>query len=189
MYKLEYREEAINNTEETVEVLEESSVRKRRSGVIWFNPPFSMNVKTNIGKRFITIMKKHFPPKSELYKIFNQKKVKMSYSCLPNMQNIISAHNSKVTRDMEKEDQAGCNCRGGVVSCPLEGKCQTQSLVYQAKVSSTEGDRFYLGQAASTFKLRWNNHRDSFRNTKKEHSTALSIYVWSLIRKDVYFTV
>ena len=114
----------------------------------------SMNVKTNIGKRFITIMKKHFPPKSELYKIFNLKKVKMSYSCLPNMQNIISAYNSKVTRDMEKEDQAGCNCRGGVVSCPLEGKCQTQSLVYQAKVSSAEGDRFYLGQAASTFKLR-----------------------------------
>ena len=32
--------------------------RKRRRAIIWFNPPYSANVKTNIDKRFFGILKK-----------------------------------------------------------------------------------------------------------------------------------
>ena len=35
--------------------------RKRRRKIIWFNPPFSLNVKTNTGKLFFKMLKKHFP--------------------------------------------------------------------------------------------------------------------------------
>ena len=36
---------------------------KRRSrAVIWYNPPFASNVKSNIGKRFLQLLRKHFPP-------------------------------------------------------------------------------------------------------------------------------
>ena len=32
--------------------------RKRK--IIWFNPPFNQQVKTNIGKSFLKLVKKHF---------------------------------------------------------------------------------------------------------------------------------
>ena len=100
--------------------------RHRPRTVIWYNPPYSSNVKTNIGKRFLTILRKHFPPSSELYKLFNCKKVKLSYSCCPSTKTIISSHNANITRAKKIELARGCNCRGGVVSCPLGGRCLTK---------------------------------------------------------------
>ena len=182
---LEYKEEIIHG-----EDMGHSGRRKQRSRtVIWYNPPYSSNVKTNVGKKFLTLLRKHFPPSSALYKLFNQKKVKLSYSCCPSMQTIISSHNAKVTSSKKTEDIGGCNCRGGVKTCPLDGKCLTESLVYKATVSSVEGDKTYIGQAASTFKLRYNNHKNSFLNPNKKHSTALSTYVWSLSRREVDYTI
>ena len=165
-------------------------MKKHRSrATIWYNPPFSSNVKTNVGKKFITLLKKHFPPSSELYKLFNTKKVKISYSCCPNMKAIISSHNAKVTRPKEMVDAPGCNCRGGVDKCPLNGKCLTESLVYKATVSSNEAEKSYIGQAASTFKLRFNNHNNSFVNPKKKKSTALSSYIWYLNSRGLQYNI
>ena len=45
--------------------------RKRRRKIIWFNPPFSLNVKTNFGKLFFKMLKKHFPKGNPLSKIFS----------------------------------------------------------------------------------------------------------------------
>ena len=106
------------------------------------------------------------------YKLFNPKKVKFSYSCCPSMQIIISSHNAKVTRSKETVDIGGWNCRGGVGTCPLDGKCLTESLVYKATLSIVEGDKTYIGQEASTFKLRYNNQKNSFTNSSKKHSTV-----------------
>ena len=40
----------------------EVKTSKNRSwNMIWFNPPFSQNVKTNIDKIFLKLIKKHFP--------------------------------------------------------------------------------------------------------------------------------
>ena len=44
--------------------------RQRKRNIIWFNPPYSKNVKTNIGKIFIKLINKHFPRSSDLHKIF-----------------------------------------------------------------------------------------------------------------------
>ena len=35
--------------------------RNRKRNIIWYNPPFSSNVKTNIGKTFLKLVSKHFP--------------------------------------------------------------------------------------------------------------------------------
>ena len=35
--------------------------RSRSKRVIWFNPPYSMNVNTNVGKEFLLLLDKHFP--------------------------------------------------------------------------------------------------------------------------------
>ena len=111
-----------------------------------------------------------------MYKLFNTKKVKVSYSCCPSIQSNISSHNMKVTQARAETREAGCNCQKGVQSCPLQGKCQTQGLVYRATVSSAEGVRHYTGHTANTFKLRYGNHKNSFTNPskKKKHSTAWS---------------
>ena len=44
---------------------------------IWFNPQYSMNVKTNIEKIFLKLMRKHFPNGSPLQKIFNKNSYKL----------------------------------------------------------------------------------------------------------------
>ena len=66
---------------------------KRSRKVIWFNPPFSQTVKTNVGKRFLALVDKHFKETS-LGKYFNRSTVKVSYSCMPNIDIIVSSHNS-----------------------------------------------------------------------------------------------
>ena len=68
----------------------------------------------NIGVRFLTILRRHFPPSSELTSLFNTKKVKLSYSFCPSMNAIISSHNKKIIKPKETEARAGCNCKGGV---------------------------------------------------------------------------
>ena len=59
--------------------------RQRKRNIIWFNPPYSKNVKTNIGKICIKLINKHFPRSSDLHKIFNRNTLKLSYSCTENM--------------------------------------------------------------------------------------------------------
>ena len=67
------------------------SIRKRQ--IIWFNPPFTSAVSTNIGKEFFKLMDKHFPEHHKLHNICNRNNVKLSYSCMQNMQAIINRHN------------------------------------------------------------------------------------------------
>ena len=42
--------------------------KNRRRNITWFNPPYSQNVSTNIGRRFRTLISKHFPRNSNLSK-------------------------------------------------------------------------------------------------------------------------
>ena len=47
--------------------------KKRKRNIIWFNPPFSKIVSTNIGKCFLQLINKHFPPNHKFRKLFNRK--------------------------------------------------------------------------------------------------------------------
>ena len=73
-----------------------------------------MNLKTNIGKTFLKLIDKHFHKNHPLNKIINRKNVKISYSCCPNIQNIINSHNRKIlnenTNNVENENK-DCNCQ------------------------------------------------------------------------------
>ena len=42
--------------------------------IIWFNPQHSKSVKTNIGRIFIKLVSKHFPPDNKFRKLFNKNK-------------------------------------------------------------------------------------------------------------------
>ena len=67
--------------------------KSRKWNIVWFSPPFSEHVKTNINKVFLHLLTKHFPPHHHLHKVCNKNNVKVSYSCMPNMAVIISRHN------------------------------------------------------------------------------------------------
>ena len=50
--------------------------RKRSRKITWFNPPFSLNVKSNIGKNFLKIVDECFPNSHILHKICNRNTLK-----------------------------------------------------------------------------------------------------------------
>ena len=51
---------------------ESSRNRNRSRNIIWFNPPYSQNVETNVAKTFLRLNDKHFPKSHKLHKIFNK---------------------------------------------------------------------------------------------------------------------
>ena len=61
-----------------------------------FNPPFSQNVKTNVGEKFLKLVYKSFPPNHPLRSIYNRNTLKLRYRCTPNVGSIISAKNAKL---------------------------------------------------------------------------------------------
>ena len=65
----------------------------RTRNITWFIPPFSKNVKTNVGKKFLNLLYNHFPSTNPLSKIFNRNSVKVSYSCMQNMRSVINKPN------------------------------------------------------------------------------------------------
>ena len=85
---------------------------------------------------------RHFPKGSRLSKSFNSDKVKISYSCIPNMNDIVKAHNKKVLAGVEMNRSRSCN-RRRKDQCPLEGNFQAKSIVYRATVNNDEGTKHY----------------------------------------------
>ena len=51
--------------------------KNRKRNIIWFNPPFSNNVSTKVGKHFLTLLDVHFPPHHKFNKNFNRNSVKI----------------------------------------------------------------------------------------------------------------
>ena len=76
-----------------------NNTKNRKRKIIWFNPPFSLHVSTNIGKRFFSLLSKHFPKTHQLHKLFNRNNVKLSYSFLPNFKSMINGHNKSILNE------------------------------------------------------------------------------------------
>ena len=166
--------------------------RNRSRNVTWFNPPYSENVKTNVGRKFFNLLDKCFPPNHQLRRLLNRNTVKLSYSCMPNVQQLISAHNKKILNkpglDRIAEDKE-CNCRQEA-QCPLNGKCLTSGIIYQATVTRADNQEkdTYIGLTENTFKTRYANHVYSFNHEDKRSATTLSEHIWNLKNNNVQFT-
>ena len=96
---------------------------------------------------------------------------------MPNMTNIISSHNRKLTSRAAQPNEEGCNCRRPN-ECALQGKCQTSNLVYRCRVTTADDTQDYIGLTSTTFKQRYTNHKASFVHANKAHSTSLSSFIW-----------
>ena len=133
---------------------------------MWFNPPFSHNVFTNVAKKFLQLLDKHFLPHSSLHKTFNRSTINASYSSTQNLGKIIKSHNKN---PISSNDQviSPCYCRKKE-ECPVDGKCRANDIVYKCIASATGfPNKVYLGTAQGEFKKRFYNHNTSFKNESK----------------------
>ena len=151
---------------------EKNKKRTRKRNIIWFNPPISVNVATNIGKMFFGLLHMCFPTKNKLHKILNKNTVKLSYSCMQNMKQIISSHNKSVFESIKKKEKKQgktCNCRDKKIlpnqrpvppkGSGIQGNCGTETL---------DKTRHYIGITENELKTRYNQHTSSFRLNHKK---------------------
>ena len=164
--------------------------RQRKKQVTWYNPPFNASVSTNIGKQFLKLIDKHFPPnrkrKDKLEKIINRHTIKISYSGTQSMAGIIANHNSKIMKERTNAEETTekCNCQKGIETCPLQGKCLTSSVVYKATVKTSDGEiKTYTGCTDRTFKKRHYGHVADAKDSKHRNNTELAGYIWD--KKDI----
>ena len=164
--------------------------RTRQRNIIWYNPPYSRNVETNVGKCFLSLIDQHFPKSNPLHKIFNRNTIKLSYSCMNNVKSIISSHNKSVIRKSTNsdKDKKNCNCQKPE-KCPMDGNCNIESIIYQAEVTSQTTKETYVGLCDTAFKLRYRNHTSSFRNKQYRNATELSKHVWNLKDKNIKYNI
>ena len=189
-HKLKYEDST------TLPQRQKSGNRKRQ--VIWFNPPFSKSVTTNVGKEFLKLLDKHFPPHNKFRKIFNRRSVKVSYSCLPSMNSKINQHNKKILREpiisTEEEQSANtriCNCPEDI-ECPFNGTCLDTDVLYEAELTSSlrnYGKKYYKGICSTEWKVRYGNHKKAFRHEKYMKETELSKEVWRIKKKGGNFDI
>ena len=184
-HQLEYKAAANRN---------ETYKRRRTRNITWFNPPYSKNVATNIGRTFFNILEAEFPKDSKLNKIFNRNTIKLSYSCMPNIASIINKHNKKLLRQAAPNNNTNnsrkCNCRVKA-NCPMKGHCLESNIIYQATVTNTTNNKreTYIGLTGTDFKTRYNNHMHSFRHVRNKNATELSKYVWKLKDDNINYNI
>ena len=112
-----------NGLNENIEFTSAPPPRKNRNKkILWFNPPYSGNLKTNIGRIFLRLIEKHFLGHHKYRKLFNRNNIKISYSCIPNMTSVIRSHNTSLLKDSVPTDNKECNCRRKP-ECLLAEKC------------------------------------------------------------------
>ena len=187
-YKLEYKE-MDGNVEN-----QPRRRRNRRRRVTYFNPPFSLNVETNVGKEFLTIIKS-FPKNNVLSPIINTNTIKVSYRTLQNMGGEISRHNKLI---LDGENQSGpeprCNCQARLRDqCPLPGRCTVTNVVYGAEVTrlDTNTTATYTGLSSPPFKKRVGRHLQDIKNYNPSDpdchrsGTRLSRHIGELKAKNV----
>ena len=153
--------------------------RNRKRNILWYNPPFDLQVKTNVAQTFLGLIDKYFPAHHRLHKILNRNTIKVSYSCMPNMGSHISYHNKKILQQNDTPPQR-CNCNDRTL-CPLPGRCQTPAIIYQGHIKTDDGESHkYIGLTEPPFKARWSDHRVSCNDRQYEVKTDLSKKVWEL---------
>ena len=166
-----------------------NSRKNHPHNIIWYNPPFSRNVATNVGQTFFKILDEEFPTNHILHKIFNRSTVKISYSCMPNLRHKINAHNKSILQSMHDLPKS-CNC-WKPADCPLNSNCLKSSVIYQATVATNDNKppQTYIGFTEYSFKTRFTNHKNLFKDHKKKLSTELSKHVWKMKEANVDFQI
>ena len=154
--------------------------RKRK--ILWYNPPFELQEKTNVAKLLLDLLKKHFPRRHKLHKIMNKNTVKVSYSYMPNVSSYISSHKGTTLKKSRANDENPrmCNC-DNPDRCPLNGGCLVWATVYQGIIEIPNGEKCkYIWLPELDFKGRWSDHMTSSNDKKYLTKYKLSQEYWKI---------
>ena len=141
-----------------------------------------MCVTNNIGKEFLKILCKNFLPTSSLYKIFKKSNVRLSYSCMLNVFNLINKSNIKKLMNKQSKEPPKSKCIGKT-NCPLRGKCPYKSRVYKVEVycnhnaMKNNNKKVYIESTQDAFKKGFYNHKCNFTREMYKNRTSLSKYI------------
>ena len=61
---------------------ENSRRKNRQRKILWFNPPYSKNVKTKVAEEFLKLLDRHFPLRYRLRDLINRNNFKVSSSTI-----------------------------------------------------------------------------------------------------------
>ena len=105
------------------------------------------------------------------------------------MGRLLKGHNKSVLETKSEELKGKqCNCRD-ITTCPLQGNCLQDSVVYQADVKTAIGNTYpYIG-LADVFKPRWYDHQKTFRDRKYKNRTELSKLCWELKDNNINYHI
>ena len=143
---------------------------------------------TKLGQIFLSILDECFPVGHRLRRVLNRHTVQLSYRTMPSLSKIIAGHNAKVVANngeelpVQRPFNSNCNCRGGTTKCPMEdARCKDASVLYQATVEE-EGkpDQTYTGVAATSWKIRYGNHKSNFTHSAQRVKSSLAGHIWKL---------
>ena len=186
--------------------------RRRRRSILWFNPPWSDTVKTNIGSQFLKLVDKHFKDDDFLGYHFNRQKIKISYSTMPNIKRIITSHNRRLINPKEELELIDCDKKGRCKDECFEErkKCQSRCSIYQASLQyetphasipalKIPKSKVYTGLTSNKLKERFNHHHWTFTNERNNpfkppadrnnslQNTSLSTHIWKLKERKIEY--
>ena len=107
-YKMPIKKSGYQTTLKFEEPFQNTTWNRNRK-VIWFNPPFILNVMINIGKEFFKLIPKHFPRNHSFRKILNPNLIKISYSSMDKYDKILLNNTMQGfwrTDNIQKKDHA-----------------------------------------------------------------------------------
>ena len=192
-HTLTYKRPKVNINSTNINKIKQN--RKRQ--IILFNPPLNLKTKTKIRKLFLNLLDKHFPPHNKLHKLFNRIDVKISYSCMPNMNSCTYIHNYYVLNNKPNETCINNrNCRNKD-TCALPNSCQTKCIIYQVNIDcdiTRYKQKCYLGSCEITSKDCFGNHKTSLdcikhKNDRKIKSTMEHQKLHEKLSKCVVLTI
>ena len=81
-----------------------------------------------------------------------------------------------------------CSCERRGRICPVDGACERSNVVYSSLVSSSKGDREYIGSCPTSFKAWFNNHVSDSNLIHRRENTVLADHKWYLKERNIAFT-
>ena len=101
---------------------------------------------------------------------------------------MLAGKNAKVLKQEEVPPRK-CNCPKTVTTCPLNGQCLENSIIYHAKViQEDQKTANYIGLSSTDFKAILGAHRQTFKDQTKSQ-TSLSNHIHKLKSENIGFEI
>ena len=165
----------------------------RKKEVCYYNPPYSKSIKTNIGQKFISLVKKWFCNNPTMKSKFSTSTLKVSYSNCPNISQIINKNNNKILNSINTPTHKECNCTSSacpIPQAPVDRNCRSKDTVYEAEIEAENGAKHrYIGGTSQELKNRICFHRSCTRHLHLSKSCELAKKAHQLTERGLNYTI